>query len=454
MPITQGDIASLIDERPAQGVFRVHRSMFTDPALFELEMQHIYEAGWIYLAHESQLPNPHDFLTTSIGRQPVLLNRSADGKLGGFINSCRHRGALLESSRCGNKRQFLCPFHGWSYGADGRLQGCGDLAKAGYGAGFQKSELGLLPIAKVASYRGFIFGSLSAAVPALGDYLGAARTFLDLVVDQDPQGEIEVVPGPQAYTYNGNWKLQSENGVDGYHIGVIHGNYILTAKNRQRLQGENARVKPMDVSQFAAFPGGYYAFENGHVVLWNESPNPEVKPAFARREDYAARFGAERAWWMSHCWRNLFLFPNVFIMDQMSTQIRLIRPLAVDKTEVRTVCFAPKHEAAAQRTQRIRQYEDFFNAAGMATPDDLAAFNASQSGFQARSVEWSDLSRGAVNLVRGADLRAKALGFEPQWCGTQLEDEGIYLNQHRRWREMLLAGLGGEPRLREAAGGR
>jgi benzoate/toluate 1,2-dioxygenase alpha subunit len=453
MPLIENDIAAMIDEQPGKGLFRVHRTMFTDPELFELEMRYIFESSWVYLAHESQIAKPLDFLTTFIGRQPVIVNRDADGKVGGFLNSCRHRGPVLEAARSGSKKNFSCPFHGWTYAAtDGRLLGCGDTEKAGYGPGFDKNELGLLPIARVASYRGFVFGSLSADVPSLEDYLGAAKTFLDLIVDQDPDGAIEVVPGPQAYTYDGNWKLQSENGVDGYHIGTIHGNYVQTIQNRHKLSPD-PRIKPMDVSRFSLFPGGYYAFENGHVVLWNESPNPEIRAAWQQRERYTEKFGSERSWWMSNCWRNLFLYPNVFIMDQMSSQIRILRPVSVNKTEVRTVCFAPKSDTPELRTRRIRQYEDFFNAAGMATPDDLAAFNASQRGFQASAVEWSDVSRGAVNLVEGADDRAKRLGMAPKYGGTQLEDEGIYLNQHHRWRELMLQGMAKEQKNKEVANG-
>ena len=210
----------------------------------------------------------------------------------------------------------------------------------------------------------------------------------------------------------------------------------------------------MDVSRFSEFPGGYYAFENGHVVLWNESPNPEIRPSWTHRDAYAGKFGTERAWWMSNCWRNLFLYPNVFIMDQMSSQIRIIKPVSVNKTEVRTVCFAPKSDTPELRTRRIRQYEDFFNAAGMATPDDLAAFNASQKGFEARDVEWSDVSRGAAKVVEGGDSRAKRLGFEPKYCGMQLEDEGIYLNQHHRWRELLVQGLARDQKAKEAVNGK
>lgn len=447
--IEAGHLASLIDERPEEGLFRINRRMFTDQDIFELEMKHIFEGSWVYVAHESQIPNPNDFMTTHIGRQPVILTRSRNGELVAFLNACQHRGAALELLSCGNKKLFVCPFHGWSYQNDGRLVSCGDIQAAGYGDAFEKQDHNLRRVPKVESYRGFIFASLSADVPSLSSHLGEAKKFIDLVVDQDPNGEIEVIPGPQTYTYDGNWKLQAENGVDGYHVGMIHGNYVLTTNNRQRLAKTDDVVRPIDVGRFSDYPGGYYAFENGHVVLWNESPNPEVRPAYALRQSYVEKFGEDRAKWMTDCWRNLFLFPNLFLMDQMSSQIRMFRPLSIDKTEVRAVAFAPKCDTPAQRAKRIRQYEDFFNASGMATPDDLAAFNATQIGLKARAAEWSDISRGSRNLVVGADERASKLGFVPQYGGTGLQDEGIYLNQHRQWLKLLERGIQTSEKQRE-----
>ena len=81
--------------------------------------------------------------------------------------------------------------------------------------------------------------------------------------------------------------------------------------------------------------------------------------------------------------RNLCLYPNVYLMDQFSTQIRHFRPIAPDKTEVTIYCIAPKGESAEARAHRIRQYEDFFNASGMATPDDLEEFRSCQLTFRA-----------------------------------------------------------------------
>ena len=441
MTITRGSIIGMLHEDSESGLFRVKRSAFIDEEIFDLEMKHIFEGNWIFLGHEAQIPKNHDFFTTYMGRQPVIISRDGEGNLAGVLNSCSHRGAQLQVEKCGNARRMTCPFHSWTYNSSGKLLSFGNSPTAGYGPGFQKAELDLVQLPHLESYRGFIWGSLSSDVKSLSEFLGEAKKFIDLIVDQDPNGELEIVPGPQSYTFDGNWKLQTENGVDGYHVNSIHGNYAATTKNRVSIDGANARVKPMDVENFSKYPGGFYAFENGHVVLWNQSPNPEVRATWLHQDELSEKYGEDNAWWMINCWRNLCLYPNVFLMDQMSSQIRIVRPISVEKTEIRTMCFAPKSDTPSERSNRIRQYEDFFNATGMATPDDVAAFNSSQRGFHATNMEWSDVSRGSLNIVDGGDERATKLGIAPKFTGTQLQDEAIYLNQHHYWQELLLAGM-------------
>jgi benzoate/toluate 1,2-dioxygenase subunit alpha len=142
--------------------------------------------------------------------------------------------------------------------------------------------------------------------------------------------------------------------------------------------------------------------------------------------------------------RNLCLYPNVYLMDQFSSQIRHYRPLAVDKTEVTIYCIAPKGESAEARARRIRQYEDFFNASGMATPDDLEEFRACQFSYQARNARWNDLSRGAVHWINGPDEAAAAISMKPLMSGVRTEDEGLFVIQHKYWQEQMQRALAAE----------
>jgi hypothetical protein len=103
-----------VEDNPASGVYRVSRDIFTDPEIFELEMRHIFEGNWIYLVHESQIPNRNDYFTTYMGRQPIVIARDRNGELNAFINACGHRGAMLCRFKRGNKVVYTRPFQGWT----------------------------------------------------------------------------------------------------------------------------------------------------------------------------------------------------------------------------------------------------------------------------------------------------------------------------------------------------
>lgn len=420
------------------GVYRCRRDIFTDEALFELEIKHIFEGNWVFLAHESQVPDPNDYFTTWIGRQPIVITRDKAGELHGLINACAHRGATLCRRKHGNKGSFTCTFHGWTFSNGGKLLKVKDGKTGDYPAGFNtEGSHDLKRVARFESYRGFLFGSLNPDVQSLEAYLGVTRIIIDQIVDQAPDG-IEVLRGSSSYIYDGNWKLQMENGADGYHVSAVHWNYSATMGRRNY---ESAGTRTVDANGWSKSVGGVYGFENGHVLLWTKLLNPEVRPVYAHRDELEARLGQERASLIVDRTRNLGLYPNVYLMDQFSTQIRVVRPISVGQTEVSIYCFAPKGESAAERALRIRQYEDFFNVSGMGTPDDLEEFRACQTGYVGAGDLWNDLSRGATRWIAGPDENAAAMGLEPKLSGERSEDEGLFVCQHGYWASILRTAL-------------
>jgi len=439
----QATIDAALEDDPETGTYRVGRDIFTDPALFELEMQHIFEGNWIYLAHESQIANANDYFTTFIGRQPVFIARGKTGELNAFINACSHRGAMLCRHKRGNKTSYTCPFHGWTFSNGGKLLAVKDPRGAGYPETFNKNgSHDLTKVARFECYRGFLFGSLNPDVLPLAEHLGEAARIIDMIVDQSPQG-LEVLRGSSTYVYDGNWKLQTENGADGYHVSAVHWNYAATTGRRRDTQ-QGDTIRAMSAGGWAKQGGGFYSFENGHLLLWTNWANPEDRPNWERRDELAQQLGQATADWMVQRSRNLCLYPNVYLMDQFSSQIRTYRPLAVDKTEVTIYCIAPKGEAPEARGRRIRQYEDFFNASGMATPDDLEEFRACQMSYQARAARWNDMSRGAQHWISGADAAAEAIGLKPLMSGVRTEDEGLFVLQHKHWQETMQRALSRE----------
>ena len=183
MGITTEYLDSLLQKDEAKGLFRCKREMFTSQELFELEMEHIFEGNWIYLAHESQLPKINDYYTTKIGRQPVVITRNKDNQLNCFINSCAHRGATLARFKHGNKSSFTCPFHGWTFNNSGKLLKIKDPVDTGYPDSFNcEGSHDLKKIARFESYRGFLFGSLNPDVQSLEDFLGESKVIIDMIV--------------------------------------------------------------------------------------------------------------------------------------------------------------------------------------------------------------------------------------------------------------------------------
>jgi benzoate/toluate 1,2-dioxygenase subunit alpha len=438
-------IESAVVEDKDRGVFRCRRDIFTDEEMFELEMKHIFEGNWVFLAHESQIPENNDYFTTWIGRQPVVITRDKTGELHGLINACAHRGATLCRRKHGNKGSFTCPFHGWTFSNAGRLLKVKDGKTGDYPAAFNtEGSHDLKRIPRFESYRGFLFGSLNEDVLPLAEHLGTATVVIDQMVDAAPEG-IEVLRGTSSYVYDGNWKLQMENGADGYHVSSVHWNYSATMGHRNY---ESEGTRAVDPDGWSKSVGGVYSFEHGHILLWTKLLNPEVRPVYEHRAELEARLGKERTDFIVGQTRNLGVYPNVYLMDQFSTQIRVVRPVSVNHTEVTIYCFAPKGESAKERATRIRQYEDFFNVSGMGTPDDLEEFRACQTGYTGAGELWNDLSRGATHWVEGADENAKAMGLQPLLSGSRSEDEGLFVRQHEYWaetlREAILSGGGND----------
>jgi len=441
--LTPLNLDGLIDER--EGWFSVHRDAFRDPAVFELEMRHIFEATWNFVGLESQVPNANDFLTTTIGRSPVVVMRDAEGKLGCFVNSCRHKGAMVFHTATGNGAHHSCPYHGWTYDTGGRCIAITSHRQGCYSEEFEKTDHGLARVARFDSYRGLLFASLSADVPTLDQYLGDARRAIDLVVDQAPDG-IEFVPGAASFTYNANWKFQLENSSDMYHFIPTHASYIGVLEKRRSARSASAPAGSIyeNIEAQAASHRGCFTFPHGHVLMWGENPTVSARPLYTMLPEIEKRVGKVKAKWMMYV-RNLTLFPNVQIAENASMQLRIIRPIAVDRTEMLTYCVAPKGEPAEARARRLRQYEDFFNATGFATPDDTGAYEACQRGDEARTLDWQQgYARGLTAVKAGGNAEADELGIKPETSlagSYRIGDESVFQGNYRAWLKLLKAGV-------------
>lgn len=439
------DMSRYVDDRPQEGIFRVHKDVYSDPDVFEMEVRYIFERTWCFLGHESQIAQPHDWLSTWIARTPILVTRDGQGQVHAFINACRHKGAKLTRTERGNRKFHVCQYHGWVFGSDGRNGDIKNRRDGAYTEGFDIDSHDLIPVAKVASYKGLIFGSLSADVPELEDFLGESRFFIDLAMDQGEHG-MELVPGRIEYAFDANWKLQLENGKDPYHLTSTHTSFLDVMGKRRGGEGHQ-EARQFDWQKRLSQEGGDFQFAHGHGVIWLTQAEVEKRPIYPSIDAIRARVGEVKADWMLRM-RNLSIFPSLQIADSTSLLLRTFRPLSATRTEMRYWCLAPVGEPPAQRSWRIRQFEDFFNVSGMATPDDSVVYESCQAGYAATPLDWlQGYSRGMGLVQPGASELAKSLGFEPQVSvqgGFKLQAETVFQSVYREWARLIGAGLEGE----------
>src|SRR5229473_7660195 len=199
---------------------RISGRLYYDAEIFHEEIEKIWNREWVYVAHESEVPEPGDYVTRQIGLQPIIVSRDEDGEVSLLLNRCVHRGNTVCQSDRGNAHAFRCAYHGWTYDNRGALVGV--PYAAGYDASFRKLEFSLARVPRVATHRGLIFASLSESGPTLDEHLGPARRLIDQFVNLSPEGEVVVRSGVLKHSYKGNWKMALENSVDGYHPNILH----------------------------------------------------------------------------------------------------------------------------------------------------------------------------------------------------------------------------------------
>ncbi|MCH6170891.1 aromatic ring-hydroxylating oxygenase subunit alpha [Pseudonocardia alaniniphila] len=392
----------------------------TSPAVLSAELERVFGRCWLYLGHESEIREPGDYVRRSVGGRPVFVVRSArTGEIHAFHNTCTHRGAVVCRRERGNSKVFQCFYHAWSFDTDGKLVGVPD--REAYGGGLDFDALGLAHVARLESYRGFLFLCYDPDAVDLRTYLGEAADYLDLVIDAAADG-VEIITGTHEYGMDANWKLLVENSIDGYHAAPVHDTYFkyLAELGSEPRLTDSGRARDLG---------------NGHAVVEGEAPwgrptarwepifGEQTKDVIERiRADLTARHGAERARRMADTSRNLLIYPNLIVNDIMAVTVRTFMPTASDRTEITAWQLAPLNEHPDLRRRRLDSFLTFLGPGGFATPDDIEALESCQQGFASGGVEWNDISRG---MARDAQLtdEEQMRAFWRQWS-RQVERRG------------------------------
>ena len=430
----------MIDDRPGKNVFRVKRAAFTDPETFEREIEGIFNRCWLYIAHESQVKEHGDFVATRLGTHPVFIIRGSDRKIRCFYDACSHRGSRLTGRLSGNTKTIKCRYHGWCFNSEGDCTLVRGGEEAYRSVDLDRMGTALRPIEQFAAYKGFLFGCNDPDAPPLEEFLGGAIPFIDLIADQAPQG-MEVLRGESRYIMEANWKLQTENSTDGYHVATVHRNFATTIGYRETLAPDGkegmAKTEASRILNLEKINSGGYDVGNGHMINWADRGNPAAGPSWPQREALLQRYSEGKVRWMLERGRTVTVFPNLLLNDVASTCIRVWRPISVGETEIETWCIAPKGEDPDARRARIRKYEDFFFPASLAVPDDVRAMEGAYTGSQALDDGWNDLALGHKTLVDGADSAADELGVLPLNSNPGREVETPFFAFWREWAARL-----------------
>ena len=249
---------------------RVHRDLYIDEEIFALEQEHFFANTWNYVGHDSQLPEPGDYLRAEIAGQPLIVVRHQDHSVRVLMNRCAHKGSRLVSAPCGNTgKHFRCPYHAWTFRTDGSLLSM--PLKNGYeGTALHECESaeGVATVKNVALHRGFIFVKLNDAGPGFAEYFGESLSSIDNLADRSPEGRLEIAGGCLRFVHQCNWKQYVENLNDTMHPMVVHESSAGTAK-RMWLGKPADEPKPMAIEQFVPFMSDYQFFEDMGVRVFD-----------------------------------------------------------------------------------------------------------------------------------------------------------------------------------------
>ncbi len=352
----------------------INSRIFTDPEINRMEMERIFTRSWLFVAHESEIPQPGDFVTRSMGDDPVIVWRGQDGMVRVFLNVCRHRGRRVCGLDMGRAASFKCAYHGWTYSNRGELISVPFFE--GYQGKLDRSQLGLYEAPKVESYHGLVFANWDAKAKRLGDYLGEMKWVLDLLFGRT-EG-LEVVGTPMRWEVNSNWKLGAANfGGDGVHLFTTHG-FRSALGLEDKMQGERKGYRLMTENGHTSSLSG---FMDKYFMCLPKELHPELKQRLTGEqlkvlEPLLIAVGN--------------VFPNMSFLNsgQHTSEewgggkgneqemvsfltLRLWQPKGAEKMEVWSWCFVDKNASDRWKEASRESYLRVFGMGGMFEQDDM-----------------------------------------------------------------------------------
>jgi phenylpropionate dioxygenase-like ring-hydroxylating dioxygenase large terminal subunit len=414
----------------------VDRKIFSDDAIYQLELERIFARAWNFMCHESQIAKPGDFFLNFIGEESVIATRDRSGKLQVFLNTCRHRGNAVCRAESGNARSFLCTYHGWTYGLDGKLIGVPGY-KDFYEEALDREQWGLISAGKVESYKGFVFATMDPDAPLLADYLGeVGRMGLDLIAER---GDVVIVEGVQKNVIGCNWKLAVDNLFDWYHVQISHASAAMSGYLRRPVGPDGTideQTQPFDPLTHRVLLGEY-----GHAIsgprftpaIWAKLKALGDKADTSLDESWRDEEGAVAA--LGEVGRDTRghpnIFPNLWVASG-GTQLSLRLPKGPNSTEIWWFTVIDKNLPEDKSAAMVKRANRTFGPAGMLEQDD--GENWDQSTRASRGVV---ARRYPLNFTMSVGRGVVTTPSEgPRFIDTHV-NEHAQLWTYRAWAEWM-----------------
>ncbi|WP_075835764.1 MULTISPECIES: aromatic ring-hydroxylating oxygenase subunit alpha [unclassified Rhodococcus (in: high G+C Gram-positive bacteria)] len=409
MPIDQDEIQALVSVETGE----IDRRIFTDQAIFDREMREIFGRAWLFLCHESQIPKSGDFFEAPMGRDNVLVVRQKDGTIRAMLNTCTHRGNSVCRAEEGNTKNFMCTYHGWTFGIDGELVGVPQL-ESFYKNDLDLSKHGLRHVAQLDTYKGFVFATFDAEAPTLIDFLGSTgRLGIDLIAEM---GDMEIVPGVGKFEIDCNWKLCVDNLFDWYHPQITHMSATYAnlpvevddAFLEQARDAGGARTPDGTEIEFSSsdvldFPDMIGVFgEYGHAIAGPPADPQKLAQQWRNRPEAIEALGPLGIRIGGHPG----IFPTMWITEIGQVSLRV--PRSPTLTEIWWFNFVPKEAPAEVRSFMIEVQNHLFGPAGVLEQED--GENWAQGTMHAAADQSATIPHLLkMNLGRGKIIREGGL---------------------------------------------
>jgi phenylpropionate dioxygenase-like ring-hydroxylating dioxygenase large terminal subunit len=376
----------------------ISRELFVSDEVHRAELEQLFSRAWLFVGHESQIPNPGDFFTSRMGAESVILCRDRASKIHVFLNTCRHRGMKVCRYDEGNTPLLTCPYHAWSYSLDGKLVGV-PMYNALYEGVLDRSQWSLIEVPQLANYKGAIFATWDPAAPPFEDYLGDAKLHLDLVLDSRDgrEGGSEVIGGIQKWIVPSNWKFGTENFMGDTYHNVSHRSVDLVGISpnaRSGMKGRRADEVPGSQHVWFSYPEGHGVHsmlqpeENWYVDSFRD--DPEVEAYF--RDCYEARkarLGPEKSRWISLVGT---IFPNTSFHGRQPRSLFVWHPHGPTTMEVWRFYLVDRDAPDRVKDFLRHYYMRYSGPGGMTEQDDMENWNyatAASSGTIARRYPYN-----------------------------------------------------------------